>query len=683
MSASVEEAVRLYFRDRERSLRGTGHHNLLLTAISDALIARGVDQAWIRSGREAVLPGSYELGRTAWDIAIFSDDVPLAAITLKQASGPSYGNNFYNRIQELTGNAFAVRQNDIQAIEQFHPYLGIVFIIEESEGANSPIRIPGQSGASPRTGPTYKERYGNTFAQFCTDGLYDGIAYAAVSKDSEPSFEEPRPDMSLKGFIDSVATRVLSYAAARAAKAAASVAAAPAALPEMDLPVLSKYREVIRDARGDRAAYALDRVPLGEGTQGQVFRAIHKASQTEVAFKRRRSKRDRAVARMRREIEISRLLSTHPNAMPLLDAESDGGWFVMPMADGTAEDHRDQLQDTDRLSNLVTSIASVLREAHKHDWVHRDIKPSNILLLNGTWVLADWGIGRRPRGQTTLPGRTGHYIGTEGFAAPELSSDPHNTTCHASDIYSLGRVIAWALTGRSPQVNVPLLPDAGPWRSVVRAATQPDPAERPQSVDELLALIAREFSVPQRPPIEQAEPLLIAARASDPASVNALLALITDFPDDYGLYVEVLIELPAELAAPPLSRNPEQADALLHAFAQQVDGDGVRLVQFRDAARAVSWLHALAAWAADQSEWDLLDETVRTMCIWDAAWDQWNPQDTIRLWLRSLTGDAASIVASAFRDHPDSAGHFEGLADEQGVDMGIRQAVSVAPSRQR
>ncbi|MFD9068476.1 protein kinase domain-containing protein [Streptomyces lasiicapitis] len=684
MSASVEEAARLYLRDREiRSLRGTEHYNHLLTAISDALIARGVDQTWIRSGREAVLPGSYELGRTTWDIVIFSDDVALAAVTLKQASGPSYGNNFYNRIQELTGNAFAVRQHDVQTIEQFRPYLGIFFIIEESKQVNAPLRIPTESGAKPRSGPSYKERYGNTFAQFCTDGLYDGIAYVAVSKGSDPSFEEPRPDMSVKEFIDSLATRVLSYAAARAAKAAASVAASPTALPEMALPTLGPYREVIRDARGDRAAYALDRVPMGEGTQGQVFRAIHKASQTEVAFKRRRSKRDRAVARMRREIEISRLLSAHPNAMPILDAESDSGWFVMPMADATAEDHRDQLQDPDRLSSLVTSIASVLREAHKHDWVHRDIKPSNILLLQGTWVLADWGIGRRPRGQTTLPGRTGHYIGTEGFAAPELSSGPHNTTSHASDIYSLGRVIAWALTGKSPQVNVPLLPNAGPWRSIVRAATQPDPADRPQSVDELLALIAREFSVPQRPPVEQAEPLLIAAHAGDPTSVNALLVLITDFSDDYNLYVEVLVELPPERAAPPLSRNPQQANALLHAFAQQVDGDGVKLVQFRDAARVVAWLHALAAWAADQSEWDLLDEAVRTMCTWDAAWDQWDPQDTIRPWLRSLTGDAASIVASAFRDHPGSAGHFEGLADEQGVDMGIQQAVRVAPARQR
>ncbi|MYU01453.1 protein kinase [Streptomyces sp. SID8350] len=683
MAEPVKEAARTFWAVRERrdlqEVRVGNRYGELVTAVVDSLTTRGIDPAWIRIGRAAEFPGSYGLGRAAWDLAIFRDDIPLAAVTIKTLGGPSYGNNFNNRIQELTGNAFAVRQHDGQSIERFRPYLGLFFIIQEGEGANRPLQRPRGSSTDTIWGLSYKERLGETFAQFRSDGLYDGIAYVSASKDENPSLEEPRPDMSVNGFVDALATRILSYVAALSAGTSTPASIhTPYALSEVSSDNLNRYKEVLRNAHGDRAAYALDRLPMGEGGQAQVFRAVHKSSQTEVAFKRRRSKRDLAVSRMQREIEISRLLSTHPHAMPVLDAEPDGAWFVMPMADATAEDHHEQLRDPEQLRDLVNAMASVLSEAHKRDWVHRDIKPSNILRLQGRWVLADWGIGRRPRGQTTMPGRTGRYIGTEGFAAPELSMDPHETTTHASDIYSLGRVIAWALTGQAPQANVLLLPPAGPWRSIVRAATQPDPALRPQSIEELLTLIAREFSVPQGPPVEQAAPLLTAACTGDSTSIDALLVLISDYPDDYDLYLDVLTRLPPGLAAPPLSRNPQLANALMHAFAGHVGGVGTRLVQFGEAARAVSWLHAVSAYAAERSEWDLLDEAVRTMCWWDESWNQWDPQDVVRPWLRLLDGDAASIMASAFRDHPGSARHFAALADEQAVDLGIRQAVRTA-----
>ncbi|MFF9398081.1 PaeR7I family type II restriction endonuclease [Streptomyces sp. NPDC014744] len=688
MAEPVREAARTFWTTRERrdaqQVRASNAYDTLVTTTVDSLVARGIDPTWIRVGRAAEFPGSYGLGRSAWDIAIFRDDTPLAAVTFKSLGGPTYGNNFNNRIQELTGNAFAVRQLDGQSIERFRPYLGLFFILQESEGANKPTRRPRSSSTESSWGPSYKDRLGDTFTQFRSDGLYDGIAYVSTSKDEDPSLEEPRSDMSVSGLVDALATRVLSYVAALSAltPVATTISAhAPYALSEVAAADLYRYKEVLRNARGDRSAYALDRLPIGEGAQAQVFRAVHKSSQTEVAFKRRRSKRDLAVARMQREIEISRLLSNHPNAMPVLDAEPDGAWFVMPMADATAEDHHEHLQDPEQLRDLVYAMASVLGEAHKRDWVHRDIKPSNILRLKGRWVLADWGIGRRPRGQTTMPGRTGHYIGTEGFSAPELSMNPHETTTQSSDIYSLGRVIAWALTGKAPQANVLLLPPVGPWRSIVRATTQPEPTLRPQSIEELLTLIAREFNVPQGPPTEQAVPLLAAASAGNSASIDALLVLISDYPDDYNLHLEVLTRLPPELAAPPLSRNPEQANALMHAFAEHVNGVGTRQVQFGEAARAASWLHAVSTYAAERSEWDLLDEAVRTMCKWDGVWNQWGPQNAIRPWLRLLGGDAASIVASTLRDHPDSARHFAELADDQTVDLGIRQAVRTAAGR--
>ncbi|MGA5065284.1 protein kinase domain-containing protein [Streptomyces exfoliatus] len=437
------------------------------------------------------------------------------------------------------------------------------------------------------------------------------------------------------------------------------------------------YDLVRAQARGDRKDYRLDRLPMEEGGQAQVFRAVHKPTEAEVAFKRRSSQRDTPTARMKREIEISQLLGRHPHYMPILDSNPNDGWLVMPMAQATAEDRRDDLKDPAQLRVLVEALMDVLELAHAHDWLHRDVKPSNILLLESRWTLGDWGIVRRPRGQTTKVGRTRFEIGTEGFAAPELFIDAHEAT-PAADIYGIGRVIAWALTGKYPQMNVPLLPTPGPWRNVTRIATHPDPEQRSQSIKDLRDLINRELTEPAEPPTEQAKRLWERTRAGDPAAVASLLELIADHPENYELYVRALTGLPAEEVGPWLSRNPQGSERVFKALANHAGGRGTGRVQFAEAARAADWLHTIANFAAAKEDWDVLDESTRTMCTWDAAWDQWSAQDRIAPWLRSLSGQAAQLVAAVLRDHPRSARHFSGLAQDRMVDLRIREAIRAA-----
>jgi hypothetical protein len=447
-------------------------------------------------------------------------------------------------------------------------------------------------------------------------------------------------------------------------------------------PGQSAYDAVRRTAHGERRDYACPREPVPDGGQADVFRATHKPTGTIVALKKlhQRYPAERQVARMRREIEIGQLLSGHPHAMPILDFSADHTWFVMPWAEATAEDRRELLREPAQLHALVIALASVLATAHDHGWLHRDIKPSNILRLDGCWTLADWGIVRRPRGQTTKVGRTGLYIGTEGFAAPELSEIPHEATA-SSDIYSIGRVIAWALTGELPRTNLPLLPPPGPWRSIVRATTHQDPQRRPQTVRDLLALIDREHMDYPEDPLQTAHTLLEAANNGDPAAADALLTLAGDHPLDYELHVSVLTRLATEHAGPALHRDLLQAQNLLRALAEHVHGDDTHIVQFGEAAVVVTWLQGVCAYAASQSDWDLLEEAAHAMCTWDGAWDQWNAQDRIRPWLVSLNSEAAAVMASVLRDHAESAQHFSSVADDRTADPRIRQAVreSAAP----
>ncbi|WP_328443339.1 serine/threonine protein kinase [Streptomyces sp. NBC_00386] len=480
------------------------------------------------------------------------------------------------------------------------------------------------------------------------------------------------------------ASTVNGYPVYEARQIPAALAPAPALHTAAAQPAPSghsAYEMVRRAARGERKDYNCPPKPV-PGGQADVFRATHKPTGMIVALKKLHQKypAERPVARMRREIEVGQFLNGHAHAMPVLDFGAEHTWFVMPWAEATAEESREQLQQPGQLRVLVTALASVLAPAHAEGWLHRDIKPSNILCLDGCWTLADWGIVRRPRGQTTKAGRTGLYIGTEGFAAPELFQAPHEATA-SSDIYSIGRVIAWALTGDLPKTNLPLLPPPGPWRSIVRATTHPDPQRRPQSVADLLALIDREHVDYPEDPLQAARLHLEAANTGDPAAADALLALAGDHPQDYELLVGVLPDLAAVHAGPALQRDLAQAQALLHALAEHVGGDDTHIVQFAEAAVIVTWLQGVCAHAAHRSDWDLLEEAALTMCIWDGAWDQWDARDRIRPWLVSLTGDAAAVMASVLRDHPESAQHFSNLADDRTADPRIRASVrsSTAP----
>lgn len=239
-------------------------------------------------------------------------------------------------------------------------------------------------------------------------------------------------------------------------------------------------------ARGIPTDYALDKEPM-TGGQAYVYGGHHKASRVPVAYKRLKTRDADSIARMRREIEAGTLFGSHPHVMPVLDADPESSWFVMPLADSTARKEAEALRKADRLIELLVASCDALKEPHAAGWIHRDLKPDNLLTLGGRWMVADWGLARRPRGMTSDPGRTrtGTGYGTEGFAAPELALDAHQVG-PAADIYSLGQLIGSILTGRTPQANISLIPPQEPWARIVARATRFDPAERYSGVDEFL-----------------------------------------------------------------------------------------------------------------------------------------------------------------------------------------------------
>ncbi|MCT2541616.1 serine/threonine-protein kinase [Streptomyces atratus] len=310
--------------------------------------------------------------------------------------------------------------------------------------------------------------------------------------------------------------------------------------------------------------YRFDGKTLGRGGYADVRRAWHRQTGAEVALKRPLTT-PQALDRIRVEIEAQKRLH-HPNIMPIIEHDPGYAWYTMPVADGTLTKFRKELDEEDLVSILL-NIADALEIAHQEDLVHRDISPNNILAIPGTsirtrrWVVADWGMVRRPPGATENPlTRTGQAIGTDGYAAPELSDDPRTATA-AADVYSLGRVTAWFLTKKSPKAGRRLLPDDEKlmhWRPFIVECTQDEVSQRTNSMAELRAKLQDVLDSRDEPVEDRAERLIEQVLLGEHSSLEPLFTLAEAYPNNSVVYIDALALLTSPILNETAKRTPER-----------------------------------------------------------------------------------------------------------------------------
>ena len=423
--------------------------------------------------------------------------------------------------------------------------------------------------------------------------------------------------------------------------------------------------------------YRLDATPIGDGGQAHVFRAQNGNSGDFVALKRRKGALDEAKDRMRREIEIQSSIN-HPNVMPILDYDRDEyQWFTMPLAEYSCDTLSLPIDST-ILSEILKSAAEGVQAAHANGFVHRDIKPSNLLLLqNGNWVVADWGIVRRPHGQTTVKHtRTGVLLGSEGFAPPEAHDTAHSATA-AWDSYSLGRVAAWASTGKWPVPNIELIAPE-PWRRFVRVLTDPSATRRPQNMTEVLELLAR---VGTEPPVVAgvSQALLDAAKAGDKDAGIKVLKAGLDTPDDAEFFIDEVAQVIGDGLEHLVIDYPDDARKLLDLMEKHFSTIEWYGRDFDYLNVPLHWIQSVAEAAADAGNLDLLEDACESLFRLEPATDRWAQARRSRAWLESLSGDAAARVAEVLRDYSDAGRYYGVLKDAR--DPGIRAVLREAANK--
>jgi eukaryotic-like serine/threonine-protein kinase len=224
---------------------------------------------------------------------------------------------------------------------------------------------------------------------------------------------------------------------------------------------LSRLRRQVAEAR-QFGQYRLRR-RLGVGGMGEVYLAEHQLLKRPCALKLIRTDDatdPRALARFESEVRLTATLS-HPNTVEIYDyGRSEDGtyYYVMEYLPGLSLAElveRHGPLPAGRVVYLLRQICGALREAHAAGLIHRDIKPSNIIAarrggMDDMAKLLDFGLVR----QATTVRRAhlsaeGQVFGTPLFMSPEQATASAELD-ERSDIYSLGAVAYFLLTGRPP-----------------------------------------------------------------------------------------------------------------------------------------------------------------------------------------------------------------------------------------
>jgi hypothetical protein len=191
---------------------------------------------------------------------------------------------------------------------------------------------------------------------------------------------------------------------------------------------------------------------------GVVFRARQISLDREVAVKmilRGRLASESDLTRFLAEASATARLK-HPHIVPVYEAGDVDGrpFFSMQLVDGQTLAQRVAAGPLPQreAASIVAAIARAIAVAHDNQILHRDIKPSNILISNaGTPMVTDFGLAKQIGNNVDLT-RSGMMVGTPAYMSPEQASGRRNLVGPASDVYSLGSVLYFALTGRSPLV---------------------------------------------------------------------------------------------------------------------------------------------------------------------------------------------------------------------------------------
>ena len=238
LEARVRQAVKYFWSTRERqaaeqggqsgkkdagaraAVTGGRQMDGFVRLVRDMLHDNGLRQGEIIHESRLEIPGWYRAEKK-WDLLVISEGKLIAGIEFKSQIGPSFGNNFNNRAEEAIGNASdvwaAYREGAFKPSQR--PWLGYLMLLEECPASTKAVDVwepyfrvfPEFQGAS------YMRRYQLLLTKLVRERLYDSGCFILSDREGgiDGTCREPDPELSFKGFVQSLVGRAVALAGRR------------------------------------------------------------------------------------------------------------------------------------------------------------------------------------------------------------------------------------------------------------------------------------------------------------------------------------------------------------------------------------------------------------------------------------------------------------------------------------
>jgi serine/threonine-protein kinase len=195
---------------------------------------------------------------------------------------------------------------------------------------------------------------------------------------------------------------------------------------------------------------------LGRGGMGVVYRAHQISLDREVALKMilpERLNEPEHVERFQQEAEAAAQLD-HPSIISVYEVGkfAEQPFFCMQFVAGQTIGEIGQKQAFEQRQSaaMLLEVSEAIQYAHRRGVLHRDLKPSNIMVdRDGKTYVTDFGLAKRFTHDHAIT-QTGAILGTPAYMAPEQASGGRGSTGVHTDIYALGAILYFMVTGRPP-----------------------------------------------------------------------------------------------------------------------------------------------------------------------------------------------------------------------------------------
>jgi len=180
----------------------------------DMALDAGIKESSIFQAKSLELPGYFRPTKK-WDLLIVEDNQLIAAVEFKSQVGPSFGNNFNNRLEESLGSATdlwtAYREGAFGT--SLRPWLGYLFVLEDCDKSNTPVKVsePHFKVFPEFNGASYSKRYEILIRKLLLERHYNGASLLMTRKDPF-DVSTPNNDLGPKHFYVQFQAHLRAYA---------------------------------------------------------------------------------------------------------------------------------------------------------------------------------------------------------------------------------------------------------------------------------------------------------------------------------------------------------------------------------------------------------------------------------------------------------------------------------------